>query len=113
MRAVLIGLLFTVAAMQGASAGTFEESFGNTVVATRADGSVDRLYFNADHSYTVVRAGGTEEGQWTLSGDQFCMTPTGGQPACSPAPPADKRVGDSWQVGEGANAVTVSIVAGR
>lgn len=109
-----IGICVVLQLAGVAHANTIEESFGNTVVVTTADGRSARYAFNPDHSYTAVLADGrAQAGRWSVEGDQFCMTPNGEARTCQPTPPPGKRVGDTWQAGDADAPITVSIIRGR
>jgi outer membrane lipoprotein SlyB len=96
-----------------ASADTMENSFGNTITVTTADGHNIIYLVNADHSY-AMNAGDTHvNGTWAVKGDQVCLTPQGGQETCTPYD-ASRNVGDTWtQTGSDGAQITIKITAGR
>jgi hypothetical protein len=52
-------------------------------------------------------------GTYAIEGDQICLTPTGGERACTQYV-GDKNVGDTWtQTGTDGSQVTVTLQAGR
>jgi hypothetical protein len=97
-----------------AYAGPMDYAYQNTVVVTYANGAAARYHFNADGTFHAMLPDGQHaSGAYELAGDQICLTPTGGQRACTAAAP-DKAVGDSWtQTGTDGSSITVSVVAGR
>ncbi|HEX7776800.1 MAG TPA: hypothetical protein VF449_09760 [Parvibaculum sp.] len=123
--AVSLGAVFAAAP---AFAASMEARFGNTMLATRPDGTTIKMYYNKDHSFTGEMApGGSQavyeaKGTWRLSGDKLCVTPAGGTAehkapeVCAPL--KGSRVGDKWQsevpTPDGKTVVqTVEIVKGR
>lgn len=128
-----ITFIASVAALTAAFAGTacaasMEARFGNTMLATRPDGTVIKMYYDKDHSFSgELRPGGSEtvyeaKGTWRLAGGKLCVTPAGGT-AEHPAPEScaalkGSKVGDKWQTevkGRDGKPVvqTVEIVKGR
>lgn len=111
-------LAMTVAAL-ALSAGvawadTIENLYGNTLLVTYPSGAVERFFINEDGTMEV-EIGGQLLGAmpWTRDGDQFCVAPEGTPPQCSDFP-ADKAVGDSWEVTRpDGRTAHYSIVAGR
>jgi hypothetical protein len=115
MKKLVAALAFGAALMAGAAwAGTMDNSFGNTIVVTSANGEA-RYHFNADGTFTGVAPGGSQmAGTWTLEGDRLCLIPPGGQAPSCVAVAADKNVGDTWeQLGADGSPITVRLDAGR
>jgi hypothetical protein len=88
--------------------------FGNTTITKDGAGHETRLYYAADHTFTVKSAGQTTNGTWKIDGGTICLTYA--NPAALPAgtpnptcvPVSDHKVGDSWSAGP----YSVSLVAG-
>lgn len=99
----------------GASfADTMANAYENTVVITLADGAVVRYHFNADNSFVLhAPDGSVVNGAYEVAGDQICLTPTGGERACTEYV-GDKNVGDTWtQTAADGSTITVTLEAGR
>lgn len=114
MKRLLIATALVVASAGAAFADTMENAYGNTVVVTLANGGEVRYQFNADQTYSVTTPDGQSvSGAYTTGDGQICLTPAGGEAACT-AYVADKAVGDSWtQTGSDGSTVNVRIEAGR
>jgi hypothetical protein len=95
-------------------ADTMENAYGNTVVVRYPDGNALRYHFNADHTFSATLPdGSTMQGTYEVAGDQICLTPAGGQQACT-GYVGDKSVGDTWtQTATDGSSISVSIEAGR
>jgi hypothetical protein len=127
-----ISFIATVAALAALASPAFAADmsarFGNTKLATRPAGTVIKMYYNADHSFTgEMKPGGSQtiyeaKGTWRLDGGKLCVTPAGGTAehkapeVCAPL--KGSSVGDKWQSevpGTGGKTVvqTVEIVKGR
>lgn len=103
--------LFTGAA----SADTIQNTYGNTIVVTYANGAQARYHFNADGSFAATAPDGSQvAGTFTAQGDQLCLTTAGAQaPQCTTVA-ADKSVGDTWtQTGSDGSQIGVELRAGR
>lgn len=92
---------------------TLDATFGNTVTVTLGDGTAVNYYMNEDGTYSMTAGEATVSGTWTEADGQVCLTPEGGEEACSPLVDG-KAVGDSWE-GEGSDGstITLTIVEGR
>lgn len=116
MKKFVAALMFGVALTSGAAfADTMENTYANTIVVTYPSGAETRYFFNQDGTFTGVAPGGsTMAGRWTVSGDQLCLIPPGGQqPTCTTIE-TGKGVGDTWQQsGADGAAITVTLQAGR
>lgn len=90
-----------------AMAANMEARFGNTMLGIRPDGTILKLYYNADHSFSgeITPAGSPTsfeaKGTWKLKGDRLCVTPEGtgpdGKAPESCALLKGDKVGDKWQ----------------
>jgi hypothetical protein len=99
-----LGTMVTLPAV----AATMEARYGNTVLATRPDGTKIKLYFNADKTFTGEASPGSMPfsfdiaGTWRLDGDKLCVLQTEGRgrnkgiEKCEPL--AGDKIGDSWTV---------------
>jgi hypothetical protein len=111
-----------------ALAASMTPRFGNTMLGTRPDGTVLKLYYNADHTFSgeIFPAGSPvtfeAKGTWRLEGKMLCVVPEGGphgqKGAESCALLRGDHVGDKWQTTvkgvDGKPVVqSVEIVAGR
>jgi len=105
-------LLFATAAF--ADDSVLASRFGNTTITKDGAGNEVRLYYNADHTFTVKAGGQTTGGTWKVDGATVCLTyanpavlPAGTpNPTCVPV--SEHKVGDTW----GAGPYTVTLVAG-
>jgi hypothetical protein len=111
--AAMLGLGFAMAA-SAAFADTIQNSYGNTIVVTFANGGEARYHFEADGTFTMAAPDGSAvDGAYAINADQICFTPTGGEQSCAPYV-GDKNVGDAWtQTGSDGSTITVSLQAGR
>jgi len=92
---------------------TMEATYGNTVAVTLGDGTVVNYYMNEDGTYSMTAGDATVNGTWTEGDGQVCLTPEGGEEACSPLVDG-KAVGDTWEAeGSDGSTITLSIVEGR
>jgi len=98
-----------------ATADTIENSYGNTIVVTYANGSQALFYFNADGTFTGTAPGGSQmAGQYTVENDQLCLISPSGQPPQCTSVTAGKNVGDTWtQSGSDGSQISVELRAGR
>jgi hypothetical protein len=96
-----------------ALSGAADALIGNTVVTT-IDGADTQWIFNADGTFKSTAPNGQAgSGAWTLTGDQLCVMPTGGDKLCTQVP-AGKAAGDSWQTTNNqGQSFQMSIIAGR
>jgi len=108
-----LALAMSIALMSSAAADTLENSFGNTITITLPDGAIVSYHMNADNTYQMIANGSTISGVWERGEGTVCLTPAGGERACSPYV-ADKSVGDTWTqpLADGATAA-VALTAGR
>lgn len=97
-----------------AFADTLENAAGNTVNVTNTEGATVRYHFEADHRYMMMLPDNQMiMGAWSVADGQICLTPAGGEQACTDYV-GDKNVGDSWtQRGVDGSQITVSVSAGR
>ena len=102
-------------AAPAAYADTMENSYGNTIVVTYANGSQTLFFFNADGTFTGTAPGGSQmAGRYTVEGDQLCLiSPNGQAPQCTSVA-AGKNVGDTWtQTATDGSQINVELRAGR
>ena len=98
-----------------AFADTMQNGVGNTFVVTNAEGATVHYHFNADGGFAASTPDGQQvaAGTYEVTNGQLCITPTGGDRACT-AYVGDKNVGDTWtQTGTDGGAITVTLQAGR
>ncbi len=117
MRKSLIALIALVAASP-AAADTWSGAYDATIVSTYANGTVVKVYVNADHSYSIgLPDGKTLKGTWADAGGQSCFTPVdppapaGAKPSCFPL--KDYKVGDTFAGEDATGKFTGVITAGR
>ena len=96
---LLSGALFAFAAAPALANSTVDAIVDNTLVI---NGSIE-VQYNADGTYSA--SDGTS-GAWS-AGDEWCVTPDGGDTMCGPIPPDGLGVGDSWEQ-EGADGATMT-----
>lgn len=120
MQAILMGaaaaVLFAGKAM--ADDSVIASRFGNTTIATTASGQTARLYYNADHTFTMKAGTQTISGTWKLDGDTVCLAYDAGtllpqgmtNPSCVPM--TAHAIGDTWTVGDGVQKRTITLVQG-
>ncbi len=116
---LLISAAALVAATAPALAGdTWAGAYGGTIVSTYANGSVVKVYVNADHSYSITLPNGsTLKGTWADGEGGSCFTttdppqPAGTKPACFPI--KDYKIGDTFAGEDATGKFTGVIVAGR
>jgi hypothetical protein len=115
MKRIVAALAFATALSAGAAfADTVQNGYGNTFVITTADGAVIRYHFNADNTFTLFAPDGSQvAGAYEVANGQICITPTGGERACT-GYVGDKNVGDTWtQAAADGSQITVTLQAGR
>lgn len=111
-----------------AFAASMEARFGNTMLGTRPDGTVLKIFYNKDHTFSgeLTPPGSTTplvaKGTWRIEGKNLCLTPLAG-PDGKPSREScallkGDKVGDKWQTEvrgpDGQPVVqTVEIVKGR
>lgn len=91
-----------------AFAASMDARYGNTVHATRPDGTEINLFFNADKSFTGKASPAgipfsfSIAGTWRLDGDNVCVLQTEGRgpnkgvEKCEPL--EGDKIGDTWTV---------------
>lgn len=116
MKKTAAALALGAMAMAGAAYAQpmMQAAFGNTIVVTEADGTAVRYHFNADNTFVLnLPDGRTVPGSYTVADGQICLTPTGGERACTEYV-GDKNVGDTWtQRATDGGTVTITLQAGR
>jgi hypothetical protein len=112
-------LLFVAAIAAALAAGpafadTMENAYGNTIVITYSNGAEARYHFNADNTFGLHTPDGQHvHGTFEIAGDQICLTPNGGERACT-AYVGGKAVGDTWtQTATDGSTIYVRLEAGR
>lgn len=119
MRVVLLcAAMIAMTAMTAGSAladdSVLASRFGNTTITKDGAGNETRLYYAADHTFTVKAGGQTTNGTWKIDGGTICLTyanPAGlpaGTPNPTCVPVSAHKVGDSWSAGP----YSVSLVSG-
>ncbi|MDO8290537.1 MAG: hypothetical protein Q7T44_15085 [Parvibaculum sp.] len=109
----LAALLFAAPAY----ANTVDSTYGNTLIATDAQGTSSAWFIEPDSTYKITLADGSKVGGvWSIADDKFCTEQN--SPAAAPKACFDyvqgKNVGDSWSVKSASGeALTISIKAGR
>lgn len=116
MRKFAVALMLS-AALSGAPAfaDTMENSYGNTIVVTYANGAQAMYHFNADGTFSGTAPGGSQmAGTFTVQGDQLCLAAPNGQPPQCVSVATDKDVGDTWtQTASDGSQINVELRAGR
>lgn len=130
MRVLVSGSVLTIVMLASLPvlAGSMEPRFGNTMVATRPDGTVMKLYYDADKRFSgAIQPAGAPmaisiNGTWRQDGDRLCVQPAAGPDGALPpescAELKGDHVGDTWETTvkgmDGEPVVqTVKIVKGR
>lgn len=118
MTKFLLGIFAAVALVTSAFAGdeVMASRYGNTTVVTTANGTVMKIWYNTDHTWTGEMAGAPTGGTWKVDGSTLCVTynnppPGAANPTCSAA--MERKIGDHWMVGEGAGQLSITLVAGK
>lgn len=115
MKKFVAALAFGAVLASGAAfADTMANAYGNTIVITYPNGAAAQYHFNADGTFAIHAPDGSHvAGAYTVANGQICLTPTGGQQACT-AYVGDKNVGDTWtQTATDGSTITVTLRAGR
>jgi len=115
MKKLAVALAFGAVLTTGAAfADTVQNGYGNTFVITAANGAVLRYHFNADNTFTLFAPDASQvSGAYEVANGQICLTPAGGERACT-SYVGDKNVGDTWtQTGADGSQITVTLQAGR
>jgi hypothetical protein len=113
MMGVAVGLVLSAAAL--ADDAVMASRFGNTTISTYANGDQSRIYYRADHTFTVKTQGKILKGTWKIAGMKLCRTleaAPAGTPPKTCVPVEVRKVGDTWTVGDGADRRTVTLVKG-
>lgn len=115
MRRIATVLALSAALAAPAQADTIGALKQNTLVLHEANGQFYTLLISDGGAMEQVNAAGTwASGNWAIEERGFCWTARGAARLCIPLP-ADKSVGDSWEVTGPTGKVswTAEIVAGR
>lgn len=115
MKKLAAVLAFGVTIASGAAfADTMENAYGNTIVITYPNGASARYHFNADNTFGIHGSDGSHVmGTYAIEGSQICLTPNGGERACT-GYVGGKNVGDTWtQTATDGSTITVTLEAGR
>jgi len=111
LKLVSIAAIAALFAGQALAEDKMAVTYGNTIELTAADGTVTKVYYNEDGTYTTD---GEASGTWELNeSDQLCTTPAGGEQGCTDVA-WGHQVGESWDATstEG-EPVNITIVEGR
>lgn len=119
MRTFIIAIMSAIALTTAAIAGEAEvmaSRYGNTTKVTMADGTVVKIWYNADHTWTGDNNGNAINGTWKVADGKLCVTfanppPNVTNPTCSEA--KARTVGETWTAGEGDQKMTVTLVQGK
>ena len=111
--AAVLAVAMALSAGVASAQDMMQSAYGNTIVVTSERGTV-RYHFNADGSFDFVTPDNhTVTGAYTVANGQICLTPQGGQPACTQYV-GDKNVGDTWtQMSTEGAQISVTLAAGR
>ena len=116
--ALVFAFGFAIVALAGSD--MMASRYGNTTMVTDSSGMVTKIWYNADHSFTGTQGNTALKGVWKVDKGTVCLTydsppkmgnATAPNPSCYPV--QERKVGDTWTVGEGANKLTVNLVAGH
>lgn len=117
MRRLLAGLAFAAMAAGSAAADTLAVLKENTLVLTGRDGRATGYLLSEDGTFEQSTATSSSAGKWEQRADgRLCLrAETATFDMCLPALPADKAVGDEWDVSGPTGAVNfkAKIVEGR
>jgi hypothetical protein len=117
MHKALTAIAFILAATGAASADTLDVIKENTLTLTDEKGSATAYLFSADGAFEQSTATSRASGRWSLRDTgQICyQAETSSSVACLPRLPADKSVGDEWEMKapSGRLVYTAKIVEGR
>ena len=110
---LLAAAFFMVSAAHAQEDDVMASRYGNTTVLTDPDGSVSRVYYNADHTFKASKGWFSVGGTWKVDNGTICLTfdiavPGLPNPDCNPI--VAHKIGDSWKSGTGN--VTVTLVQG-
>jgi hypothetical protein len=100
MRKVLTAIGFALVTMGAASADTLGVVKENTLTLTDEKGRATAYLFSADGTFEQSTATSHASGKWSLrdTGQLCYQAETSSSIACLPALPADKGVGDEWEM---------------
>ena len=114
MKRLAAALAFALVCGTGAAfADTMQNAYGNTIVITYPNNVQARYHFNEDGTFSATTPNGTMSGTYVVEGDQICLTPAGGERACT-GYVGGKNVGDTWtQTATDGSEITVTLEAGR
>ncbi len=110
LAAILAGIGFIATA--NAAEDPMAVYYGNTLNVANSAGVATRFYYDANHTYVMVRPGAADSdahrpntpdavvpGTWEQRGDQICQAPSveGGVFICWPA--KARKLGEEWHTG--------------
>jgi hypothetical protein len=100
MRKALTAIAFALVAIGAASADTLDVIKENTLTLTDEKGSATAYLFSADGTFEQSTATSHASGKWSLrdTGQLCYQAETSSSVACLPPLPADKSVGDEWEM---------------
>src|SRR5262245_27840113 len=121
MRSILIGAaalaLTTTFAM--ADDDIMATRYGNTTDSVDSQGVHSKLYYSADHTFRATVGGMEVHGTWKVDANTICLTyvdPPATMPTTMPNPTClpvqARKVGETWETGEGAMKRSVTLKAG-
>ena len=112
MRTIVLAATFAALSVTAAYAEDVMASrYGNTTIATDANGVQTRIYYNAGGTLTGKQGTLNFKGTWKVGDGKVCITTDVPVPGIPPGfcPPVTARaVGDTWKAGER----TVTLVKG-
>ena len=103
MRTIILAAGFAALSVSLAYADDIMASrYGNTTIATEANGTTTKLYYAAGGTFTGKQGTMDFKGTWKIDGDKICLhfaTPVPGyaEPFCPPV--VAHKVGDKWKAG--------------
>lgn len=117
MRKVLTAIGFALVMVGAASADTLDVIKENTLTLTDEKGGKTAYLFSADGAFEQSTATSHASGKWSLrdTGQLCYQADSSSSIACLPPLPADKGVGDEWEIRapSGRLTYTAKIVEGR
>lgn len=119
MKTMMLAAVAALALTSSAFAGdeVMASRFGNTTKVTYPGNMVVKIWYAADHTFTGDANGNAIGGTWQVDGAKICVSTTTGavpnMPATQCNPVAERKVGETWTLGEGAQQIKVELLAGK